>query len=61
MARVVGVDLPAEKRVDIGLTTIFGVGRCNVMDVLRQALFEVKDCTSKSIGWLEYQSCIIGV
>jgi len=27
MARIVGVDLPREKRVEIGLTYIFGVGR----------------------------------
>ena len=27
MARIVGVDLPREKRVEVGLTYIFGVGR----------------------------------
>ena len=27
MARIAGVDLPREKRVEIGLTYIFGIGR----------------------------------
>lgn len=34
MARIAGVDLPNEKRVDIGLTYIYGVGRSNVKAVL---------------------------
>ena len=27
MARIAGVDLPREKRVEIGLTYVFGIGR----------------------------------
>jgi len=34
MARVAGVDLPNEKRVEIGLTYIFGVGRTRSNEVL---------------------------
>ena len=32
MARIAGVDLPREKRVEIGLTYIFGVGRSRSLD-----------------------------
>lgn len=34
MARIAGVDLPKEKRVEIGLTYIFGIGRKAATDIL---------------------------
>ena len=34
MARIAGVDLPKEKRVEIGLTYIFGIGRKTADDIL---------------------------
>ncbi len=34
MARLVGVDLPREKRVEVALTYIFGVGRSRALDAL---------------------------
>ncbi len=34
MARIAGVDLPKEKRVEIGLTYIFGIGRKTANDIL---------------------------
>ena len=34
MARIAGVDLPREKRVEIGLTYVFGVGRTRSRDTL---------------------------
>ncbi len=34
MARIAGVDLPREKRVEIGLTYIFGIGRKSSNDIL---------------------------
>jgi small subunit ribosomal protein S13 len=37
MARIAGVDLPREKRVEIGLTYIYGVGRSSSCDILAQA------------------------
>lgn len=37
MARIEGVDLPRDKRVEIGLTYIFGVGRATSRQVLAQA------------------------
>lgn len=35
--RISGVNLPDEKRVDIGLTHLYGVGRSNVSDILDKA------------------------
>lgn len=40
MARIAGVDLPNEKRLDIALTYIYGVGRTNVIKVLKEAQME---------------------
>ena len=37
MARIAGVDLPRTKRVEIGLTYIYGIGRKRSNDVLTQA------------------------
>ena len=37
MARIVGVDLPLQKRVEIGLTYIYGVGRARGLSVLHRA------------------------
>jgi small subunit ribosomal protein S13 len=37
MARVVGVDLPVHKRIEIGLTYIFGIGRSRSSSILREA------------------------
>ena len=36
MARLVGVDLPREKRVEIALTYIFGIGRSRAVETLAQ-------------------------
>ncbi|HXY32132.1 MAG TPA: 30S ribosomal protein S13 [Gemmatimonadaceae bacterium] len=35
MARIAGIDLPREKRVEIGLTYIFGIGRTSAQHILR--------------------------
>lgn len=37
MARIVGVDIPSEKRLDIALTYIRGIGRSNVVALLKEA------------------------
>lgn len=37
MARIAGIDLPREKRVEIGLTYIYGIGRTTSSDILLQA------------------------
>ena len=36
MTRIIGVDIPSEKRIDIALTYIYGVGRKNVAQVITQ-------------------------
>lgn len=37
MARIAGVDLPRSKRVEIGLTYIFGIGRSSAKKILEEA------------------------
>ncbi|MBC8543279.1 MAG: 30S ribosomal protein S13 [Clostridia bacterium] len=37
MARIAGVDLPNEKRVEIGLTYIYGIGRASSNRILQEA------------------------
>ena len=37
MARIAGVDLPREKRVEIGLTYIYGIGRVSSNRILKEA------------------------
>ena len=36
MARIAGVELPAGKRVDVGLTYIYGIGPASARDILRK-------------------------
>ncbi len=36
MARIAGVDLPRQKRIDIGLTYIYGIGRSTSSEILNQ-------------------------
>jgi len=51
MARIAGVDLPRDKRVEIGLTYIFGIGRKNAKDILAATGIDpatrVKDLTEE--------------
>jgi len=37
MARIEGVDLPRNKRIDIALTYLYGVGRVNAKEILQKA------------------------
>lgn len=57
MARIAGVDLPTGKRVDIGLTYIYGIGRSNVQKVLTDSKVDsakqVKDLTEEEINKLQ--------
>lgn len=41
MARIAGVDLPRDKRVDVGLTRIYGIGRQLSLQVLKMAGVDV--------------------
>lgn len=40
MVRIIGVDIPNDKRVDIALTYLYGIGRTNVVPVLAEAGIE---------------------
>jgi small subunit ribosomal protein S13 len=37
MARIAGVDLPREKRVDVGLTYIYGIGRATAAQIIKKS------------------------
>ena len=54
MARIVGVDLPKNKRGEIGLTYIYGVGRSTARLILEKAGIDydtkVKDWTDEQVG-----------
>ena len=54
MARIAGVDLPNEKRVEIGLTYIFGIGRHTSNIILKETGIDpdtrVKNLTEEQIG-----------
>ncbi len=36
MARIAGIDLPREKRVEVGLTYVFGIGRSTARKIVKQ-------------------------
>ena len=54
MARIAGVDLPREKRVEIGLTYVYGIGRTSAKKILEETGINpdtrVKDLTEEEIG-----------
>ena len=54
MARIAGVDLPREKRVEIGLTYIYGIGRASSVNILEKANVNpdtrVRDLTDEEVG-----------
>ena len=45
MARIAGVDLPREKKVEIGLTYIFGIGRATARRILVAASASAADAS----------------
>lgn len=56
MARLAGVDIPREKRVEIGLTYIFGIGRSRSVEILAKTGVNpdtrVKDLTEEDVAKL---------
>lgn len=54
MARIEGVDLPREKRVEIGLTYLYGIGRRTANEILKAAKVNpaarVKDLTEAEVA-----------
>ena len=53
MARVAGVDIPDNKRIEIALTYIFGIGRSSSLSILGKAGIDrnkkVKECTEEEL------------
>ena len=56
MARIAGVDLPREKRVEIGLTYVYGIGRSSANKILAETGINpdtrVKDLTEEDVAKL---------
>lgn len=56
MARIAGVDLPRDKRVEVALTYIYGIGRPKALSILEQAGVNpdtrVRDLTEEEVGRL---------
>ncbi len=54
MARLAGVDLPRDKRIEIGLTYIYGIGRTTSMRILKDANVNpdtrVRDLTDEEVA-----------
>ena len=53
MPRIAGVNLPENKRVDVGLTSIYGLGRRNIVKILKEAAVDrdkiVVDLTTEEV------------
>lgn len=56
MARIAGVDLPRDKRVQVGLTYIFGIGNSRALNILAEAGIDantkIKDLTEAEVNKL---------
>lgn len=54
MARIAGVDLPREKRVEIGLTYIYGIGKTRSLEILETTGINpdtrIKDLTDEEVN-----------
>lgn len=54
MARIAGVDLPRDKRVEIGLTYIYGIGRPTAIEILEKSGVNpdtrIKDLSEDEVG-----------
>ena len=75
MARISGVDLPPSKRIEIGLTYIFGIGRTRALHLLEKARVDreikVKDLTVAEIqakvqsaladGYMKYPVVVVSL
>ena len=57
MARIAGVDLPREKRAEIGLTYIYGIGRATANEILAKAEIN-PDVRIKDLSDDEYREVV---
>ena len=57
MPRIAGIDLAENKRIDIALTAIYGIGRVNVLSILKEAEIEpakrVKDLSDEEVARIQ--------
>lgn len=57
MARIAGVDLPENKRLDIGLTYIYGIGRSNVAKIIEDTKIapgkRIKELTEEEVSKIQ--------
>ena len=57
MPRIVGIDIPVQKKTYVALTYVYGVGRHNVRDILKEAHVDgdkrAKDLTVDEIARLQ--------
>jgi small subunit ribosomal protein S13 len=67
MARIVGVYLPKDKRVEVGLTYIYGIGLKTSKDILKftgvNPNIRVKDLTNEQVAAIQKeisQDCVVG-
>ena len=58
MARIAGVDLPPQKRAEIGLTYIFGIGRARANSLLARASVspdkKIRDLTEEEVNTIRH-------
>jgi small subunit ribosomal protein S13 len=56
MARISGIDLPRDKKVEIGLTYIYGIGRASAQEIIEKsgidASLRVRDLTDADVNKL---------
>jgi small subunit ribosomal protein S13 len=56
MARISGIDLPRDKKVEIGLTYIFGIGRASALEIIEKAGIDpaqrIRDLTDADVNKL---------
>ena len=56
MARISGIDLPKDKKVEIGLTYIFGIGRSSALEIMEKAGIDaslrIRDLTDADVNKL---------
>ena len=62
MARIAGVDLPKDKRIEIGLTYVYGIGRTSAKKILETTGIDpntrVKDLTDEEIALIKSHTII---
>ena len=66
MARIAGIDLPREKRVEIGLTYIYGIGKQTANKILRETEINpdtrIKDLTDEEVAKIRLyieKNCVV--